>query len=91
MSNSVGIIAQDFIYDNSKVSSSRLLDHMILYIHAVNEPINISGSQLDHVFIKSDLLEEFHEKLIVQSIYFCDHDAEKSFFQKNDVGFRVSK
>ena len=32
---------------------------------AVNEPTTIAGSQIDHVFIESALLEELHRKTIV--------------------------
>lgn len=67
--NSVDVIAGEFNYDLSKVLSNKLLDHMILYNQVVNEPTDISGSQIDHVYIKSALLEEFHTKTIVRIVF----------------------
>ena len=53
---------------------------MIGYTHVANETRHISGSQIDHVYIKSAVLEEFHIKAIVQNIYFSDHDAVRIIF-----------
>ena len=75
---------------NSKVSSNKLLDHMIGYTQVVNEPTHIFESQIDHVYINSALLEELHTKAIIQNIYFSDHDVVRIVFQKNDVDFTVS-
>ena len=63
--NSVDIIAGEFNYD----LSNKLLDHMILYNQVANEPTDISGSQIDHVYIKSALLEVFHTKAIVRIVF----------------------
>lgn len=67
--NSVDVIAGEFNYDLSKVLSNKLLDHMILYNQVANEPTDISGSQIDHVYIKSALLEVFHTKAIVRIVF----------------------
>ena len=80
VANSVDVIAGEFNYDLSKVLSNKLLDHMILYNQVVNEPTDTSGSQIDHVYIKSALLEEFHTKAIVRIV-----------FWKNEVDFTVSR
>ena len=48
---------------------------------------HVSGSQIDHVYIKSALLEEFHTKDIAQDINFSDHDVVRIVFWKNEVGF----
>ena len=80
--NSVDIIAGGFIYDLSKLSSNKLLNHMIGYTEFVNKPTHISGSQKAYVYAKSALLEEFLTKAIVQSIYLSDHDAARIVFQK---------
>ena len=69
VANSVDVIAGEFNYDLSKVLSNKLLDHMILYNQVVNEPTDISGSQIDHVYIKSALLEVFHTKAIVRIVF----------------------
>ena len=68
VANFVDIIAADFNYNLSKVSSNKLLDYMIGYTQVVNEPTNISGSRADHIYIKGALLEEFHTKAIIQNI-----------------------
>ena len=81
--NSVDVIAGGFNYDIPKVSSNKLLKHMIGYIEVVNEPTHVSRSQRDHVYIKSALLEEFITKGIVQNIYVFDHDAVSIVFRKN--------
>ena len=70
VANSVEVIAGGFNYDLSKVSLKRLLDYMIWYTQDVDEPMHISGSQTDHAYIKSGLLEEFHTKVTVQNITF---------------------
>ena len=80
--NSVDIIAGGFIYDLSKLSSNKLLNHMIGYTEFVNKPTHISGSQKAYVYAKSALREEFLTKAIVQSIYLSDHDAVRIVFQK---------
>ena len=59
VANSVDVIAGDFTNDLSKVSSNELLDHMIGYTQVVNEPTHISGSQINHVYIKSASLKSF--------------------------------
>ena len=80
--NSVDVIAEDFNYHLSKVSSNKLLDHVIEYTQFVYQPTHISGAQIDHVYIKSALLEEFHIKTIAKNIYYSDHDAVRIVFQK---------
>ena len=51
--NSLDIIAGGFIYDLSKLSSNKLLNHMIGYTESVNKPTNISGSQKAYVYSSS--------------------------------------
>ena len=81
--NSVDVTSRDFNYDLSKVTSNKLLDHMIGYTQAyAYESTHTSGSQIDYVYIKSILLEEFHKKTIVQNIFFSDHDAVRIIFWK---------
>ena len=62
---SIDVIAGNVNYDLSKVSSNKLLGHIIGYTQVVNEPRHTSGPQLDHVYMKSALLEEFHIKAVV--------------------------
>ena len=89
--NYVNIIAVDFNFHLSKVSSSKLLDHMKRYAQVVNKPPRMSGSQIDHIYIKSSLLEEFHAKTIIENIYVSDRGALRIAFQKKEVDFTVSK
>ena len=57
------------------------------HIEMVNKPTHISGSLIDHVFIKKDLMEEFFTNATVENIYFSDHDAVRILIEKNAVGF----
>lgn len=61
------------------------------YNQVVNEPTDICRSQIDHVFIKKVLLEQFHTEGIIQNKYFSNHDAVTTVFQNNEVDFTVSK
>ena len=45
------------------------------YVMLTNEPTHISGSLLDHVYIKKALLKEFRVNCIVKNIFISDHDA----------------
>ena len=59
--NSVDVIKGDCNYDLLKASSNKLLYHLG-YTQVVNKPTHISSSQIDHVYLKSALLDEFHYK-----------------------------
>ena len=69
------------------VSKNKLLDVFTDHIEMVNKPTHISGSLIDHVFIKKDLMEEFFTNATVENIYFSDHDAVRILIEKNAVGF----
>ena len=69
------------------VSKNKLLDVFTDHIEMVNKPTHISGSLIDHVFIKKDLMEEFFTNATVENIYFLDHDAVRILIEKNAVGF----
>ena len=66
---------------------NKLLDVFTDHIEMVNKPTHISGSLIDHVFIKKDLMEEFFTNATVENIYFSDHDAIRILIEKNAVGF----
>ena len=70
-----------------QVSKNKLLDVFTDHIEMVNKPTHISGSLIDHVFIKKDLMEEFFTNATVENIYFSDHDAVRILIEKNAVGF----
>ena len=91
VANSVDVIVGYFKYDLWKVSSNKLLDHMIGYTQVVHEETQISRSQIDQVCINKGLLEEFHENDIVQNLYFSNYDAVRIVFHKNKLDFSVSE
>ena len=70
-----------------QVSKNKLLDVFTDHIEMVNKLTHISGSLIDHVFIKKDLMEEFFINATVENIYFSDHDAIRILIEKNAVGF----
>ena len=70
-----------------QVSKNKLLDVFTDHIEMVNKLTHISGSLIDHVFIKKDLMEEFFTNATVENIYFSDHDAVRILIEKNAVGF----
>ena len=55
---SIGIIAGDFNYDLLKVSQNKFLDVFTDHVQMVNKPTHISGSLIDHVYVKNALMEE---------------------------------
>ena len=57
--HSVDTIAGDFNYDILKVSQNKLLDIFTDHVQMVNKPTHISGSLIEHVYIKKALMEEF--------------------------------
>ena len=57
--NSVDITAGDFTYDLLKVLQKNVLDIFTDHIQIVNKPTHLSGSLIDHVYIKKALMEEF--------------------------------
>ena len=56
----------------------------------VNQPTHISGSLIDHFYIKEALMKEFFTDVTVENIYFSDHDAVRTAIYKNYVGFHIN-
>ena len=54
----------------------------------VNKPPSISGSLIDHVYIKKTLIAEFSIKTTVENIYFSNHDVIRIAIEKNNVDFQ---
>ena len=73
--HSIDIIAGDFNYDLLKVSQNKLLDIFTDHVQMVNKPTHISGSLIDHAYIKKALIEEFSTYVTFENIYFSDHDV----------------
>ena len=76
--NGVHIILGDFNIDaftNRNTELQEILNH---YKLLVNEPTHLSGSLLDHIYIRKDVLELVPSiECIVKCIFFSDHDAIK--------------
>ena len=57
--NYIDIIEGDFSYDPLKVSQYKFLDVFRDRVHMVNKSRQISGSLIDHAYIKKALMEFF--------------------------------
>ena len=62
---------------------NKFLDIFIDHVQMINKPTHISGSLIDHVYIKKALMEEFFTNVSVEIIYFSDHDAIRIAIHKN--------
>lgn len=73
------------------LSSDNLPNHKIPCTQVVNEPTHISGSQTEHVYIKTTFFRRISSKGHCSKHCFSDHDTVGNVFQKNEVDFIVSK
>ena len=48
----------------------------------INKPTRISGSLVDHVYIKNSLIEESFTNETVENICFSNHDAVRIIIEK---------
>ena len=55
-----------------------------------NKPTHISGSLIDHAYIKKALMKEFFTNVTVENNYFSDHDAVRIAIWKNCVDFHIN-
>ena len=55
----------------------------------VNKPTHISGSLIDHFYIKKSLMDKFFTNATVENIYFSDHDAVRIIIVTNAVDFQT--
>ena len=88
--HSIDIIAGDLNYDLLKVIENELLDIFTDHVQMVNKTTHISGSLIDHIYIKRTLMEEFCTSATVENIYFSDHDALRIVIKKNAVDFHIN-
>ena len=73
---------QDLISsENLHVILGDLLMHTFDKI--VNVPTHLSGSLLDHVYVKETILQEMKLDFTLKNVYFSDHDAVKFKLSKN--------
>lgn len=68
--NSIDIIVGDFNYDLLKVSEKKLLGIFTDNVHIVNKLTHISGSLIDHVYIKKTVVAEFSINATVKTFTF---------------------
>ena len=73
-SQDVDIILGDFNI-NALAVDGDLAFLLEAYEMIVNDPTHISGSLLDHVYVKKTLSSDFYITCMVKNIYFSDHDA----------------
>ena len=86
----VDIVAGDFNFDFLKVSENNLLlNHFMEHTQIVNTPTHLSGSLIDHVYIKKALMEEFSANATVENVYFSDHVSIRIVIEKNNVDFQT--
>ena len=55
-----------------------------------NKPTHISGSLMDHVYIKKASMEDFFTNITVENAYLSDHDAAKVVIEKKFVDFHIN-
>lgn len=66
-----------------------MLENKLLgyFADTVHKPMDISGSQVDHIYVMKTLMEEFSTNLTVENIYFLDIDVVKIATEKDAVNF----
>ena len=62
---------------------NRFLDIFTDHVHMVNKPTHISGSFIDHVYIKKTLIETFFTNTSLENTYFSDDDVVRFATEKN--------
>ena len=62
---------------------NRFLDIFADHVHMVNKPTHISGSLIDHVYIKKTLIETFFTNASLENTYFSDDDVVRFATEKN--------
>ena len=75
----IDIILGDFNinYFIDSTNCKKLSDLLTAYTQIITEPTHISGSLIDHVYVKKLVFDHFECRSIVKNIYFSDHDAIK--------------
>ena len=71
--NDIDVILGDF--NINAFTTNNLSDLLCEYVQIVQEPTHISGSLIDHVYVKQSLFDSYDIKCIVKNTYFSDHDA----------------
>ena len=84
----VDIIVGDFNID--ACSKSRLPQIWSEYVQLVEFPTHVTGSTLDHAYVKKTLLEDCQVEIAVLNTYFSDHDAVRVKISMKDIDFIIS-
>ena len=72
------LVLGDFNIDILNGTNINLQNVLSNYTLLVNKGTHISGSLLDHVYVKNEILQKFSvDKTETVSIYFSDHDVVK--------------
>ena len=59
------------------------------YTQVVKEPTHLSGSLLDHVYVKNSILQEYCVSTSMINLYFSDHDAVQLTISNRNIDFNV--
>ncbi|KXJ13769.1 ATP-dependent DNA helicase PIF1 [Exaiptasia diaphana] len=82
-SNKIDIVFGDFnidYFNDSEVQALNTIMEQLGYIQTVDSPTFISGSLLDHVYIKNEMLNVANICTSVIPVYYSDHEAIKILF-----------
>ena len=63
-------------------NNNYVFEYLSDYQLVINEPTHISGSLIDHVYVKKEVINEVEVSAFVKSVYFSDHDAIKLRLQQ---------
>ena len=74
--DNIHIILGDFNI-NAFTPNIRLTRILHDYKMIVNVPTHLSGSLLDHVYVKETMLQDMNLEVTLKNVYFSDHDAVK--------------
>ena len=83
------IVTRDFNYNLLKASENKLLDIFTNHSQMVKKLTQLSGSLIDHVYIKKTLMANFSINATADNINFSDHDVIKIVIVQNNVYFHT--
>lgn len=83
----VDILLGDFNI-NALSGENYFLDYLTDYKQVVNKPTHISGSLIDHIYVRNNLFNIFDIQVLVKNVYFSDHEAIKLRLQKKIPEFK---
>ena len=72
------------------MSQNKFLDIFTDHVQMVDKPTHISGSLINHVYMKKAFMEEFLTNVTVENIYFLDYDPVRIAIDKNFVDFHIN-